>query len=156
MSDSTRSPLWPIRRVFQVHDDGCGIACVAMLAGISYRDACLEIFGDYQGDATSLEDLRWALMACGFRVPKRMTPFWERQHTQLKQHALLALNPGPDGMWHWAVWDAAQHRILDPLKRPLRRPTIVGHLVVEQGRAKRRTARPVLARAAASSQGSVT
>ncbi len=113
----------------------------------SYREACLEIFGDYQGDATSLEDLRWALMAYGFRVPKRMTPFWERQHTQLKQHALLALDPGPDGMWHWAVWDAEQRRILDPLKRPPRRPTIVGHLVVQQRITKRRATRPVLGRA---------
>ena len=135
---------WAIRRVFQKHDDGCGIACVAMLAGVSYDAACLTIFGDYQGDATSLDDLRWALMSYGFRVPRRMIPFWEHQHTQLKQHALLALDPGPDGMWHWAVWDATHRRILDPLKRPPRRPTVVGHVVVEQraGKLARTIARP--------------
>ena len=121
---------WTIRRVLQRHDDGCGIACVAMLAGVSYQEVCLKIFGDYQGDATSLDDLREALTSYGFRLPRRMTPFWEVCHTQVDQHALLALDPGPDGMWHWAVWDAHHRRILDPLKRPPRRPTVVGHITV--------------------------
>jgi hypothetical protein len=93
--------------VFQEHDDGCGIACVAMLAGISYGEACRTIFDDAEGDAASFEDLRWALMAHGLRVPKRMTPFWEGWYTQLRQPALLAINPMANGMWHWAVWEGA-------------------------------------------------
>lgn len=131
--------LWPLRRVFQQHDDGCGIACLAMLAGLSYQQACLAIFDDGQGDATSLDDLRWALMAHGFRVPKRMTPFWEGWYTRLDQHALLAVNPAPDGMWHWAVWDADSRRILDPLRWPARKPVIVGYLPVARNRRSRRT-----------------
>ena len=67
---STTDALWTIQRVFQKHEDGCGIACVAMLAGVSYEEACLAIFDDYQGDATSQDDLRWALMGFGFSVPK--------------------------------------------------------------------------------------
>ena len=141
MTSTDKAEPWPIRRVFQQHDDGCGIACVAMLAGLSYDEVCLAIFGDHQGDATSLDDLRWALMGYGFRVPRRMTPFWEGLHKQLKQHALLALDPGPEAMWHWAVWDATGRRILDPLRWPPKKPTVVGHIAVELAAGKRQAGR---------------
>lgn len=39
------SRAWPMRRVIQQHEHGCGIACVAMLAGVSYATACFDIFG---------------------------------------------------------------------------------------------------------------
>ena len=141
---SMRSPRpdYRIKRVIQKHDDGCGIACLAMLAGVSYGEACDTIFGDSQGDSTSLEDLRWALKYYGLSTPERMTPFWEADYTQLRQHALLALDPAPNGQWHWAVWDALRKRIVDPLKRPSKHPIVVGHIVVEQGRPKECAVKP--------------
>ncbi len=125
-------PDYRIKRVIQRHDDGCGIACVAMLANVSYRDACATIFGDQQGDATSLDDLRWAFRYYGLSTPERMIPFWECDYTQLRQHAVLALDPAPNGQWHWAVWDALRRRIVDPLKRPANQPVVIGLLPVNE------------------------
>ena len=141
MTISGAPPSWSLRRVLQRHDHGCGIACIAMLAQVSYDEARAAIFGDTPCESTSLDDLRWALRYFGFRLPWRMTPFWEVCHTGLKQDALLALDPAPNGMWHWAVWDAEKRRILDPLKRPSSKPVVVGHIVVEVQRPNKRTRR---------------
>ncbi len=124
----TMSTGQPIKRVVQKHDDGCGMACVAMLAGVSYWVACETIFGSHQSDATSLADVRCALMDFGVQTPEHMTPFWDADYTQLRNHALLALDPRPNGQWHWAVWDAMRRRIVDPLKTPSKQPVVVGFL----------------------------
>jgi hypothetical protein len=132
MTDMSPSipPSWPIRRVFQKHDHGCGIACVAMLAGCSYDEARVAIFGDTAIDATSLEDLQLALSYFGLQPADRAIPFWEARYNQLSQPALLITNPDQHGNWHATVWDPGRRRILDPLKASGRSQVVVGHLAI--------------------------
>ena len=136
MRSPTLSASWSLRRVIPQHEHGCGIACVAMLAGVSYATACFDIFGDGEGDATSLSDLCWALRDYGLRVARHATPFWAGSYTQLRQPALLIMNPDRFDTWHAAVWDAEHRRILDPLPRPAKRPVVVGYVEVAHGAAR--------------------
>lgn len=114
-----------------------------MLAGLNYGAARETIFGSTPADATSYEDLRWALRAHGVRVPRQITPFWVGWYSQLRQPALLAINPMANGMWHWAVWDPGGQRILDPLRRPPRNPVVVGYAVAEQHQTRRSAGDPL-------------
>jgi hypothetical protein len=63
-----------MRRVVQKDEMGCGVACVAMLAGVHYREA-LEVF-DNQESAISNGNyapaLRLALTKLGLRPSKRL------------------------------------------------------------------------------------
>ncbi|UDL93474.1 hypothetical protein LGH83_12855 [Lichenihabitans sp. PAMC28606] len=112
-----------------------GVACVAILAGISDREARRSLFGM---DATAIPDVHkigLALRYHGLRLAPDMTPFWEADYRDLPRHALLALDPWTPrtcatGLWPWAVWDANRKRILGPRKRL--RPMVVGHLTVER------------------------
>lgn len=122
-----------LQRVIQPYDHGCGIAAVATLAGLSYGRVSIDIFGDAEGDETSLDDLRRALIGYGFAVPRRMVPFWEGLYSQLKTHALLALDPDRFGTWHAAVWDGNRRRILNPLRVANKKPVVVGYLAVRLG-----------------------
>jgi hypothetical protein len=108
----------PMRHILQKGDMDCGIACVAMLAGVGYFEA-LEAFNDKESAVEKgnlAPTLRDALIKLGHQPAKRLTKF--RGYDVLENDAILKVNPYTKGAdWHWVVWDAERTRILDP-RRP--------------------------------------
>jgi len=105
-----------MRYVRQRTDTECGIACIAMLADVSYEDARQALFGPkHKGKGRTQKDqMRKALTGFGVITTKRLIRC-ARQPT-LKRDALVRANVAPkSGNWHWAVWDARRQRFLDPL-----------------------------------------
>jgi len=117
--------------VIQQDPSGCGIACVAMLAGVSYAAAkaaaeSLGIRSDNPALWSDTVHVRRLLLHFGIRAATAETPFttWEA----LPATALLAtrwhLEKGVPH-WHWTVFvdNAGSPEVLDPkaaLKRPRR------------------------------------
>jgi ABC-type bacteriocin/lantibiotic exporter with double-glycine peptidase domain len=101
----------------QKRDDDCGIACVAMLAGVTYERAKSKIFGDRDIELTQAPMLRDALRELGRKPARGVVPLRGRDYRTLEHPALLKVNPRKGGMeWHWVVWTGS--RILDPKNPP--------------------------------------
>ena len=126
----------PLMRVVQEDHFGCGIACIAMVAGTDYasvRQHLVDLPG-FQGDGnfeTYDCHLRQLLGThYGIRLARKgklehrarmsVNKFEDYiQRKRLKSHAILAVNPRCHGArWHWIVWDDEQCRVLDPKTPP--------------------------------------
>jgi hypothetical protein len=111
-----------MKRIVQKEDAGCGIACVAMLAEVSYcavrRKLSPKFLRRLNEDGMRTKELRDALSKYDFVTPKRLVRF--RSWKELKRDgrdAVLKLRTRRDGWWHWVVWDAARgYPPLDPAK----------------------------------------
>jgi hypothetical protein len=71
-----------MRRIVQKREMGCGVACVAMLAGVPYRKA-LDAFDDKESAETIgnfAPALRLALTRLGLRPSQRLKQFRGRSH----------------------------------------------------------------------------
>ncbi len=105
-----------MKLVKQLDPKGCGVACVAMVAGISYEEAKRVLFPNHQRHkrsfASDTPDLRRALRSLGFQVADRCIRI--SKTSQLNQTALLKVNRQPEGPFHWTVWDHQNQSILDP------------------------------------------
>lgn len=102
-----------MRLVRQKTRTDCGIACLAMLAGISWVKARNALFrpGEksfYTHKATMIDALR----RFGVITSKRLVVC--KNPRRLKKDALLRTNVLANGNWHWAVWDAKREKVLDP------------------------------------------
>jgi hypothetical protein len=111
-----------VKYIRQKAQTDCGIACLAMLAGVSYPKAKALLFGPSHNATcyTTKDEMRDALRYFGVITSKRLVRC--KRLDRLGRDALLRTNVLNNGNWHWVVWDAAQGRILDPLpyKRGLR------------------------------------
>jgi hypothetical protein len=122
-----------MKRITQFDDDGCGVACVAMIAGVSYRRALRAMYGDKPLIKTVTGDLRRGLHAlgieCGTRLVRSTTP---RHYRNLREDAVLKTRTRSDGDWHWIVWDAKRKLVIDPERKENRyvRPPITSYLLV--------------------------
>jgi hypothetical protein len=116
----------------QKDEDGCGVACVAMLAGISYSQARSIMFGSEPVGLTSTSGLIDALVRLGRRpFNKRLSPLRGRNYRELKSDALLkVIRPGK-WWFHWIVWDAKRERHLDPKQPAVKRPNVSSYLLFE-------------------------
>lgn len=97
-----------VKRVIQKDRTGCGLACIAMLAGRTYgdvREAAVELKivrtgGFYMKTA----DIRKLGMVFNLHITAqrgRAFRSWE----ELPDTALVAINPRNDGLyWHWVVF----------------------------------------------------
>src|SRR5271156_3925810 len=54
-----------MRRIQQQHGNDCGVACVAMLAGVPYLFARKAVFGERRPSYTTAEQLRMGLAEFG-------------------------------------------------------------------------------------------
>lgn len=110
---------------------GCGVACVAMIAGVGYWTACEAIFGPEppQRHSTHAVDLRRGLKRLGIALADRLSPLGDRSLSDLATSAIVKVNPRRDG-WHWVVWDAGRQRLLDPRQPTCRRYRAVSFLQV--------------------------
>lgn len=124
-----------IRRQLQQDRSGCGLACVAMLAGIGYAQArtLARALGigprpyryragaglrcAREGYLTDAAQLRRMLKLLGVATgPEREVAGWD----ECEGDGIAAINFDPiDGRWHWVVrlCDAGGDAVLDPNAR---------------------------------------
>lgn len=100
-----------MRQIKQRHDTDCGVACVAMLADVSYADAmrvCFPRNEKRKHFAMKTKAMRWALDAFGF--------YWtvglRKYHPDIKGTLLLKTHTNGN-KWHWMV-RTPRGRVLDP------------------------------------------
>ena len=129
-------------RVKQEDRTGCGLACIAMLAGKRYAtvrakamtiredlgEGCFGKRRNFKLWSRDLKKLAKEFEFClgrkaRFRDPTPMsldnfTSFMN--DLKLGCDAVLAVNPQKIGEWHWVVWDCERGRVLDPKEPPCR------------------------------------
>jgi len=95
-----------IKRVIQLDDKGCGIACVAAVVGRSYTAVKRTSFAQgvhsyVQPYSTDIYELR-SLLACHGIVsrPVRFTRSWKR----IKELAIVGISRDLRYGWHWVVY----------------------------------------------------
>jgi ABC-type bacteriocin/lantibiotic exporter with double-glycine peptidase domain len=103
-----------MRMIKQRNETDCGIACLAMLASISWAQAKHALFGKRRrkGFYTTKDEMRAALIRFGVITSKRLVVC--RNPERLERDAPLRTNVLANGNWHWAVWDAKRKKVLDP------------------------------------------
>jgi ABC-type bacteriocin/lantibiotic exporter with double-glycine peptidase domain len=112
----------PIQRVVQQTGTSCGVACVAMLARLSFRDAYaagLALWGQEYWDEshrTDSSELRQMLAVLGWRLGRQVKcRIWRK----VPPDALVAVQWNRSkNTWHWVVsgQDAAGPFFFDPRK----------------------------------------
>lgn len=119
-----------MRRVEQRTESDCGVACVAMLAKVSYEDAYEAVYGSGRKGLTSTNKLRAALVKLG-RAPAEGRMVSKRRTTlaSLPHDALLKVQPLTCSTKHWVVWDKKRKLKLDPYHSTLRHKVICYLLV---------------------------
>ena len=109
--------------VTQKHDFGCGAACVAMLAGVSYDRVALRAAPhDFNEDGLQALELHSLLRKFGIRSARRLSSLaGSRPHRALAgQRAIIRVNNRQKAKaWHWVVWDGVQ--VVDPARKPYQR-----------------------------------
>ena len=104
-----------MKTVRQKDEIGCGIACVAMLSGVTYDEARKTLFPKGAVKRTSSGKLFDALRKFGRKpVAKRMISLKHVDLDHFADDCLVGAFLGSDR--HWVVWDAAAKRIRDPYK----------------------------------------
>lgn len=110
-----------MRRVQQrsIEHADCGVACVAMLVGCSYRRAFRAFgFADNQREFyTRHHHLISALEKLGCAVKRKRFRSWREIHSR----AIVAVNHTQDRYWHWVAFDG--EAIFDPRPDRLGRKT---------------------------------
>jgi len=96
-----------MRRIRQRDPTGCGLACIAMIAGTNYekvRDIAVELGWDETGDFyTGNRDLRDLGKYFGIEIGKIRRPF--KSFDALPEAAILAINyKKQSDTWHWVVY----------------------------------------------------
>ena len=103
------------KTIHQEHEIGCGIACVAMLGGVTYEEARQILFPKSGVRLTSSGKLFTALKRFGRKpagdrmISLKFIDFDHLTHVCLVG-ALL------DKEKHWVVWDSAARKIRDPYR----------------------------------------
>ena len=127
-----------MKAIIQLDRTGCGIAAVAALAGVNYREARLaasrlDIYVDDPALWSETEPVRRLLTAYGIKSARTEVRFsaWEA----LPDCALLAVKWHKErgrAFWHWVVfWRGPQGPVVLDSKRMLRR-----HVRTDFGRMK--------------------
>ena len=120
-----------MRRIRQKDDEGCGVACAAMLSGQSYAFVRKLMFAEKEVRATSTKELIAALAAIGCRPATRLVPLRSRGYRDLEFDAVLKIWPRQNNRnWHWVVWDFRRKRVIDPLEPPYKRVRAISYLKV--------------------------
>src|SRR5258708_26098605 len=97
----------PMRYVSQKGRNDCGVACIAMVAGISYEQAALVCERRTCDVGMNTKDVRAALIALGFVPPYRRLRRFPRWAKPMWSCALICKVPNAHGRnWHWVVMTA--------------------------------------------------
>lgn len=104
-----------IKKVKQLHVDGCFVACVAMLLGETYDNAFNEMFpgrDDGWGDLP-VEEASHVLERLGFKPVRSRA----RRIKNLRHDAVVVIKWKEDpSISHSAVWSSKKRKMLDPLR----------------------------------------
>ena len=119
-----------MKRVMQLHSNGCVPATIAMLTGFSYLRSMRLIYpwkktSAWEKHGTRHQDMLDALQRIGFRIRERKPINFPKLHGNaiiVVEHPIYG---PPNHRSHVVVWDYEQQRILDPyvgfdIKRHLR------------------------------------
>lgn len=98
----------------------CGVACLAMLAGISWEQAREALFNGTpkRSFRTKVQQMRIALLKFGIIMSPSLVVC--KNPSRLSRDALLRTNVLANGDWHWAVWDSKRKKLLDPYYKQTR------------------------------------
>ena len=106
-----------IRFVPQRHSTDCGVACVAMIAGVSYQEAfdAFRFSPDQRQFYTTHTCLTKALGRLGISVLRKKFRSWQA----IPGLAIVAVNHRCNRqLFHWVMFDGRQ--ILDPMQNKYR------------------------------------
>jgi ABC-type bacteriocin/lantibiotic exporter with double-glycine peptidase domain len=111
-----------VRRVIQQDSTGCGIACIAMLAGQTYeqvRKLALSVTAFEEGGPfyTCTKDLVSLGAQYNLKIGIRRRKF--KNYDALPDKAILAINYKEEtDTWHWVLFHrtADDQYVLDPMK----------------------------------------
>ena len=111
---TTDRSIFAMRYMKQKTKTDCGVACLAMLTGVSWVQArnALNFDKNEKVFLTTKDQMRDALRRLGVVTAKRLTVC--KYPERLQSDALLRTNVLASGRFHWAVWDAKKQQILDP------------------------------------------
>lgn len=116
-----------MKTIKQKHPNGCGVACVAMLAGIDYDDAAAILYPTGRSRKLRTAPLRAALKKLKRKpAPGKRKPFGSMLPEDLTSDALVFVMMEEEGEEHrhWIVWDATAKKRRNPYKGDLPcRPT---------------------------------
>lgn len=119
-----------MRRIRQKNGTGCGIACVAMIAGESYSTVMKVARGIFQWEKdkrsfyTTSSQLRDLLLAFEHQSNRGRSV---RLLSSLPDLAIVGINHNPKtNNWHWVVFcrDSDREYILDPLSKYIYRSNL--------------------------------
>lgn len=122
--------------VHQDDDTGCGLACFAMIAQVTCKEAKATVFPTATPRKLSFYtrpyQLRKALRSLEIPVANRTVRIREgkKEVMRLNNSALLQVNRQRDNKFHWMVFDHRHRVILDPLPEPYQRLRIFGALLI--------------------------
>lgn len=113
-----------MRLIRQRRSNDCGVAVVAMVAGVSYDRALRAFTPKLQRTMTVLSggtgtcEVADALANLGWQCDRRLRPLRKRELGSIEGRAILCVrNPGiNDKKWHWMAFLGEKHdwRVLDP------------------------------------------
>jgi len=116
-----------MKLVRQKHRTGCGLACVAMIAGISYKETfsfARHAFNWQKTESnfrTDSNDLRTLLSVLKIKTEKGRSV---RKISSLSDKAIVAINYNEDReTWHWVVFlrEKEKEYFLDPRTKKILR-----------------------------------
>jgi ABC-type bacteriocin/lantibiotic exporter with double-glycine peptidase domain len=121
-----------MKRVIQEHEVGCGVACLAMLAGITFQEAAVVMFPNGRIRPARTSDIKRAAKTLGIDAGARRRSLGKRDYRDLREDALLSVKFRNTRWWHWVVWDSRNKQLLDPRDPPYERPPIISFLTVSR------------------------
>jgi hypothetical protein len=91
-------------------EEGCGIACLAMLAGTNY-ETVRNKFGSWEHKGTTKKQMLLGLRCFGIAAGNP-SPISRKCYEDFEFDALLLGYLGNE--MHWTVWDSTREKCLDP------------------------------------------
>lgn len=107
-----------MKLIKQKHENGCGIACVAMIGNLSYNKAIKIVYPNGRPKkitGTNIIELQCSLFELNL-ITKIYSPRVEFKIQDLKNDAILCYQDRP-GAYHAIVWNAELKKIFDPTGR---------------------------------------
>ncbi len=120
-----------VELIRQRHKSDCGIACAAMLAGVSYEEAsdAAAPLGKRRG-RTAETTMYLILRNLGLKGTLPMIPGCANGTNALLKCNRAERRRAGVKTWHWCVWSAAEQKIFYPLEDGKSRP-ILSHMPVQ-------------------------
>jgi hypothetical protein len=106
-----------MRLVHQKGEDGCGIACVAMVADTTYKTAKDKLPKYWESEGTTKKQMLRGLHRHGI-VTSKPKPIGGKEYENFKFDGVLL--GYLDNEMHWSVWDSNREELLDPYRSRLK------------------------------------